>query len=89
VIGSKDNREGRGGLRIGVSLPRDWKLEYTGWAAADALPSMGEARALLAAGKAPVGMVVEPHDISLEQVGDARPQLAGGQLAGKVMVVPS
>jgi 2-desacetyl-2-hydroxyethyl bacteriochlorophyllide A dehydrogenase len=50
---------------------------------------MAEALALLAAGKVPVDILVEPENISLEQVGEACAQLAGGQLAGKVMVVPS
>ena len=48
-----------------------------------------EAVALLAAGRVPVDILVEPTDISLEDVADACAKLASGQLAGKVMVVPS
>jgi F420-dependent oxidoreductase-like protein len=37
VLGSdEDKGEGKRGLRFGVFVPQGWKLEYTGWAAADA-----------------------------------------------------
>jgi 2-desacetyl-2-hydroxyethyl bacteriochlorophyllide A dehydrogenase len=48
-----------------------------------------EAVALLAAGQVPVDVLVEPKDISLEEVADACAKLASGHLAGKVMVAPS
>jgi 2-desacetyl-2-hydroxyethyl bacteriochlorophyllide A dehydrogenase len=48
-----------------------------------------EAVALLAAGRVPVDILTEPRDISLDDVADACAKLASGQLAGKVMVVPS
>jgi (R,R)-butanediol dehydrogenase/meso-butanediol dehydrogenase/diacetyl reductase len=48
-----------------------------------------EAVALLAGGRVPVDILVEPTDISLEEVADACAKLASGHLAGKVMVVPS
>jgi 2-desacetyl-2-hydroxyethyl bacteriochlorophyllide A dehydrogenase len=48
-----------------------------------------EAVALLAAGRVPVDVLTEPTDISLEEVAEACAKLASGQLAGKVMVVPS
>jgi (R,R)-butanediol dehydrogenase/meso-butanediol dehydrogenase/diacetyl reductase len=48
-----------------------------------------EAVALLAAGRVPVDVLTEPQDISLEGVAAACANLASGQIAGKVMVVPS
>jgi (R,R)-butanediol dehydrogenase / meso-butanediol dehydrogenase / diacetyl reductase len=48
-----------------------------------------EAVALLAAGQVPVDVLVEPKDITLEEVADACAKLASGHLAGKVMVAPS
>jgi threonine dehydrogenase-like Zn-dependent dehydrogenase len=50
---------------------------------------IAEALDLLAAGKVPVDVVIDPTTIGLEQVGEACAQLAGGQLAGKVMVAPN
>jgi F420-dependent oxidoreductase-like protein len=33
---SDANAKGKGGLRFGVFIPQGWKLEYSGWSAADA-----------------------------------------------------
>jgi (R,R)-butanediol dehydrogenase / meso-butanediol dehydrogenase / diacetyl reductase len=48
-----------------------------------------EAVELLAAGRVPVDVLVEPAIISLDEVADACAKLASGDLAGKVMVAPS
>ena len=48
-----------------------------------------EAVDLLAAGRVPVHLLVEPTNISLDDVAEACAKLASGQLAGKVMVVPN
>jgi 2-desacetyl-2-hydroxyethyl bacteriochlorophyllide A dehydrogenase len=48
-----------------------------------------EAVGLLADGRVPVEILLEPNDISLEAVADACAKLASGQLAGKVMVAPN
>ena len=48
-----------------------------------------EAVSLLADGQVPVDLLLEPGTISLHDVADACAKLASGQLAGKVMVVPS
>lgn len=47
-----------------------------------------EAVELLAEGRVPVDVLVEPESISLDEVADACAKLASGHLAGKVMVVP-
>ena len=47
-----------------------------------------EAVQLLAAGRVPVDLLVEPESVSLDEVADACAKLASGHLAGKVMVVP-
>ncbi len=44
---------------------------------------------LLSAGTVPVDVVIEPATIGLDQVEDACAKLAGGQLAGKVLVAPN
>jgi (R,R)-butanediol dehydrogenase/meso-butanediol dehydrogenase/diacetyl reductase len=56
-------------------------LEYTREDFQDALD-------LLASGRLPVDRLVEPDDVPLSAVADAMLRLAGGKLAGKVMVVP-
>jgi len=43
---------------------------------------------LLASGRLPVDRLIEPDDVPLSAVADTMLRLAGGQLAGKVMVVP-
>jgi (R,R)-butanediol dehydrogenase/meso-butanediol dehydrogenase/diacetyl reductase len=43
---------------------------------------------LLASGRLPVARLVEPDDVPLSAVADAMLRLAGGELAGKVLVVP-
>lgn len=43
---------------------------------------------LLASGALPTGVLIEPDDIGLDEIGDAMRALARGDLAGKVMVVP-
>lgn len=43
---------------------------------------------LLAEGRIPVDLLVEPDDVPLSGVGEAMQRLASGDLAGKVMVVP-
>jgi len=48
-----------------------------------------EAVELLAAGRVPVDILVEPDSVSLEGVADACAKLASGHLAGKVMVAPN
>ena len=48
-----------------------------------------EAVALLAEGRVPVDLLVEPEIISLDEVADACAKLASGHLAGKVMVAPN
>jgi len=45
--------------------------------------------ALLAEGRLPTDRLIEPHDVSLSGMQDAMAQLVAGELAGKVMVVPS
>ncbi len=47
-----------------------------------------EAVQLLADGRVPVDLLVEPESVSLAEVADACAKLASGRLAGKVMVVP-
>ena len=47
-----------------------------------------EAIDVLASGRLPVARLVEPDDVPLSAVADAMLRLAGGELAGKVMVVP-
>jgi threonine dehydrogenase-like Zn-dependent dehydrogenase len=47
------------------------------------------ALALLASGVMPLDLLVEPDDVSLDGVLDAMHRLSAGELAGKVMVVPS
>jgi 2-desacetyl-2-hydroxyethyl bacteriochlorophyllide A dehydrogenase len=43
---------------------------------------------LLASGRLPVDVLIDPHDVSLEGLGEAMQGLADGRIAGKVMVVP-
>lgn len=43
---------------------------------------------LLASGSVPTEHLIEPSDVSLDRLGEALSDLAGGRLAGKVMVVP-
>jgi (R,R)-butanediol dehydrogenase/meso-butanediol dehydrogenase/diacetyl reductase len=50
---------------------------------------ISEAVRLLADGQVPVELLLEPGNISLHDVENACAKLASGQLAGKVMVVPS
>jgi (R,R)-butanediol dehydrogenase/meso-butanediol dehydrogenase/diacetyl reductase len=50
---------------------------------------IAESLRILASGQVPVDILVEPTDIGLQDVEKACAQLGGGQLAGKVMVVPS
>jgi (R,R)-butanediol dehydrogenase/meso-butanediol dehydrogenase/diacetyl reductase len=64
------------------------ELVVTGSALYD-VDGMTEALALLAGGQVPVDVLVEPADITLDEVADACARLASGQLAGKVMVVPN
>jgi (R,R)-butanediol dehydrogenase/meso-butanediol dehydrogenase/diacetyl reductase len=49
---------------------------------------IGEAVQLLADGRVPVDLLVEPESVSLDEVADACAKLASGHLAGKVMVTP-
>jgi 2-desacetyl-2-hydroxyethyl bacteriochlorophyllide A dehydrogenase len=64
------------------------ELVVTGSALYD-VGGIGEALDLLASGTVPVDVVIEPMTIGLEGVGEACAKLAGGQLAGKVLVVPN
>ena len=43
---------------------------------------------LLASGRLPVDVLIDPDDVSLDGLGDAMVGLAEGRIAGKVMVVP-
>jgi 2-desacetyl-2-hydroxyethyl bacteriochlorophyllide A dehydrogenase len=43
---------------------------------------------LLASGRLPVEVLIDPDDVSLEHLGEAMHGLAEGRIAGKVMVVP-
>jgi 2-desacetyl-2-hydroxyethyl bacteriochlorophyllide A dehydrogenase len=43
---------------------------------------------LLASGRLPTDVLIEPDDVGLDGLGDAMRALAAGDLAGKVMVVP-
>ncbi len=43
---------------------------------------------LLASGRLPVDVLIDPDDVSLERLGEAMQGLAEGRIAGKVMVVP-
>jgi (R,R)-butanediol dehydrogenase/meso-butanediol dehydrogenase/diacetyl reductase len=43
---------------------------------------------LLASGRLPLDLLIEPDDVRLDAVGDAMRRLGAGELAGKVMVVP-
>ena len=43
---------------------------------------------LLASGTLPLGLLIEPNDIGLGQLGSTLQRLAAGELPGKVMVVP-
>jgi len=43
---------------------------------------------LLASGAMPMDILIEPDDVCLDRLGDALADLAGGRLAGKVMVIP-
>jgi (R,R)-butanediol dehydrogenase/meso-butanediol dehydrogenase/diacetyl reductase len=43
---------------------------------------------LLASGRLPVDVLIDPEDVSLERLGEAMHGLAEGRIAGKVMVVP-
>jgi (R,R)-butanediol dehydrogenase/meso-butanediol dehydrogenase/diacetyl reductase len=43
---------------------------------------------LLASGRLPVEVLIDPDDVSLEHLGEAMHGLAAGRIAGKVMVVP-
>ncbi len=43
---------------------------------------------LLASGRLPVDVLIDPDDVSLEGLGEAMQGLAEGRIAGKVMVVP-
>ena len=47
-----------------------------------------EALDLLASGKMPVDALLEPGDVPLDGLLDAMHGLAGGQIAGKVLVKP-
>jgi threonine dehydrogenase-like Zn-dependent dehydrogenase len=44
---------------------------------------------LLASGKLPLDLLIEPDDVGLDGVLDAMHRLAAGKLAGKVMVTPT
>lgn len=46
------------------------------------------ALALLAAGALPLDVLVEPGDVTLDELGDVVVELAQGRIAGKVLVVP-
>ena len=46
------------------------------------------ALALLASGRLPLDLLIEPDDVPLDQVGAAMRRLGAGELAGKAMVVP-
>ena len=48
-----------------------------------------DAIAYLAAGRLPVGHLLEPDDVPLERVADVLPGLASGEIAGKVLVAPN
>jgi 2-desacetyl-2-hydroxyethyl bacteriochlorophyllide A dehydrogenase len=43
---------------------------------------------LLASGRLPVEVLIDPVDVSLEGLGEAMASLADGRIAGKVMVIP-
>jgi len=43
---------------------------------------------LLASGRLPVDVLIDPDDVSLDGLGEAMQSLAEGRIAGKVMVVP-
>jgi len=43
---------------------------------------------LLASGRLPVEVLIDPDDVSLEGLGEAMQSLAEGRIAGKVMVIP-
>lgn len=47
-----------------------------------------EAIALLASGRLPVDDILEPDDVPLDRVADVLPDLASGEIAGKVLVAP-
>jgi threonine dehydrogenase-like Zn-dependent dehydrogenase len=48
-----------------------------------------DALALLAAGKLPTGLLIEPEDVGLEGLGAAMARLAAGEIGGKLLVAPS
>jgi 2-desacetyl-2-hydroxyethyl bacteriochlorophyllide A dehydrogenase len=48
----------------------------------------GPAVALLASGRMPLDVLIEPVDVGLEELADAMRRLAAGELPGKVMVRP-
>jgi threonine dehydrogenase-like Zn-dependent dehydrogenase len=43
---------------------------------------------LLASGLLPIGLLIEPDDVFLDDVGGAMQRLTGGEIAGKVLVRP-
>jgi hypothetical protein len=47
-----------------------------------------DALALLAGGKLPTGVLIEPDDVDLEGLGSAMARLAAGEVGGKLLVVP-
>lgn len=47
------------------------------------------ALALLASGAIDVGPIVEPHDVSLDELGPAMADLAAGRIGGKVLAAPA
>jgi len=49
----------------------------------------GAALELLASGALPLDLLIEPDDVGLDRVLDTMHRLAAGELAGKVMVVPT
>jgi threonine dehydrogenase-like Zn-dependent dehydrogenase len=48
----------------------------------------GPALELLASGRMPLDLLIEPDDVSLDQLLPTLHRLAAGELAGKVMVTP-
>jgi threonine dehydrogenase-like Zn-dependent dehydrogenase len=47
-----------------------------------------DALALLAGGKLPTRLLLEPQDVGLEELGPAMARLAAGEIGGKLLVAP-
>jgi 2-desacetyl-2-hydroxyethyl bacteriochlorophyllide A dehydrogenase len=48
----------------------------------------GPALELLASGRLPLGVLIEPEDVALDQIVPVMQRLAGGEIPGKVLVIP-